>query len=461
MCTVTHAAAFGRIDSSESSSNAPAVVAIKPQPGAESTNVLIAYEDGSMSLWDLHARRPAATTRVKLCGIFAESGGGCVQWLGASGRSVVVAHDDGRIVTYDVPTVYPKAPVLAIVVTSQCFPGGSEGGGNCTMDGNAELIPEDGPPAFEPLRRICAVASGGFVSPVRSDGGASVQGAVLCVGGEVVGAGMDPARAVPFKVSSGGQSGLNPSLSLAPVTDESPMSLPWFGPVLDGVLITRVGRPESVVAACVLSEGGQIHVHDLRSLGCNPVGGDLIPGSVSIDERSEHYDAAAAAAVAAVVVSAAKLPCAEVLDPLPSLSATCAPACAVASPHLSLRRRKSSNSGLNIDSGLNKSHADRDAWGAEWPITGGHVDDVGAKWATRRERLRHLLAIPAGSDSKIRVFSDGIQPGRLVELCDPLAPGPNAGTTAADRAVTRCHVACGGSLLVVGRACGSVEVSLF
>ena len=89
------------------------------------------------------------------------------------------------------------------------------------------------------------------------------------------------------------------------------------------------------------------------------------------------------------------------------------------------------------------------------------MDDVGAKWATRRERLRHLLAIPAGSDSKIRVFSDGIQPGRLVELCDPLAPGPNAGTTAADRAVTRCHVACGGSLLVVGRACGSVEVSLF
>ena len=147
----------------------------------------------------------------------------------------------------------------------------------CLQDGNAELT-EDGP-AFEPLRRICAVASGGFVSPVRSDGGASVQGAVLCVGGEVVGAGMDPARAVPFKVSeSGGESaGLNPSLvrtavsapSFAPVgPDASPMhSLPWFGPVLDGVLITRVGRPECVTAACVLSEGGQIHVHDLHSLG--------------------------------------------------------------------------------------------------------------------------------------------------------------------------------------------------
>ena len=281
MCTVTHAAAFGRIDSSESTSNAPAVVAIKPQPGAESTNILIAYEDGSMSLWDLHARRPAATTRVKLCGIFAESGGGCVQWLGASGRSVVVAHDDGRLVTYGVPTVYPKAPVLAIVVTSQCLPGGSTDG---KASGDTSGT-EDGP-AFEPLRRICAVASGGFVSPVRSDGGASVQGAVLCVGGEVVGAGMDPARAVPFKVSgSGGESaGLNPSLvrtavsapsapgsapSFAPVgPDASPMhSLPWFGPVLDGVLITRVGRPECVTAACVLSEGGQIHVHDLRSLG--------------------------------------------------------------------------------------------------------------------------------------------------------------------------------------------------
>ena len=164
---------------------------------------------------------------------------------------------------------------------------------------------------------------------------------------------------------------------------------------------------------------------------------------MSIDERSEHY-----AAAAAVVVSVVKLPCAEVLDPLPGLSGTCAPACAVASPHLSLRR-KSTNSGLNIDSGLNRAHADRDAWGHEWPITGGHVDDMGAKWATRRERLRHLLAIPSGSDSKIRVFSDGLKPGRLVELCDPLAPGPNAGTTAADRAVTRCHVACGGEFLFI------------
>ncbi len=43
---------------------------------------------------------------------------------------MVVAHDDGRLVTYDVPTVYPKAPVLAIVVTSQCFPG-AEGNRSC------------------------------------------------------------------------------------------------------------------------------------------------------------------------------------------------------------------------------------------------------------------------------------------------------------------------------------------
>ena len=36
--------------------------------------------------------------------------------------------------------------------------------------------------------------------------------------------------------------------------------------------------------------------------------------------------------------------------------------------------------------------------------------------------------------------------------------GPNAGTTVADRAVTRCHVALGGCVLVIGRACGAVEV---
>jgi hypothetical protein len=157
----------------------------------------------------------------------------------------------------------------------------------CLQDGNAELT-EDGP-AFEPLRRICAVASGGFVSPVRSDGGASVQGAVLCVGGEVVGAGMDPARAVPFKVSSGGaergiKSFTRTHSCVGTLGTRVGTLVRARGSrcVTDVAAVVRSGAGRGAdhaggttgvrrTAACVLSEGGQIHVHDLRSLGCNPV----------------------------------------------------------------------------------------------------------------------------------------------------------------------------------------------
>ena len=47
--------------------------------------------------------------------------------------------------------------------------------------------------------------------------------------------------------------------------------------------------------------------------------------------------------------------------------------------------------------------------------------------------------------------------GRLTQ-CAMAAPGPSAGGSAKDRAVTVCHLACGGALLVVGRACGAVEI---
>ena len=67
--SIDHADAFGRYGKSgkrrvralgfSPDPPTPAVVAVKPQPRRESTRVLIAYADGSMSLWDLHRRRPA------------------------------------------------------------------------------------------------------------------------------------------------------------------------------------------------------------------------------------------------------------------------------------------------------------------------------------------------------------------------------------------------------------------
>ena len=45
---------------------------------------------------------------------------------------------------------------------------------------------------------------------------------------------------------------------------------------------------------------------------CNPVGGDAIPGSVSIDERSEHYDAADMDAVLAPWVAWQDAHCAKI-----------------------------------------------------------------------------------------------------------------------------------------------------
>ena len=56
--------------------------------------------------------------------------------------------------------------------------------------------------------------------------------------------------------------------------------MPWFGAVLDAVLIPGPpGRADVVQAAAVLSEGGQIHVHDLRFIdgGAGSTGG-ISPG---------------------------------------------------------------------------------------------------------------------------------------------------------------------------------------
>ena len=519
--SIAHPDAFGRYGKSGKSGKGeglgfsapaptPAVVAVKPQPRRESTRVLIAYADGSMSLWDLHRRRPLAayppiiaddasppgeSPPPPLVGVVDDTGGSCVRWVGGSGRTVAVAHIDGSVATYDVPTAEPggdsprfahsartiggSSSIAGIVRTRVTFPSegppaaasasASAAGDGFVEHGLSNTVEQNVEQTFEPTRRICAVAAGG-----PFDGWANSRaptGAVLCVGGESVGAVTDPARIVSLRGWRDGDEGEGEGEGDGDADGRNGQNgfgktwipMPWFGAVLDAVLIPGPpGRADVVQAAAVLSEGGQIHVHDLRFID----GGAGSTGGISPGDAEAPTEAPADSPAES---SAPRFPCAEVLDPMPSLSATCDPACALASPRLSsaLTSRVQTPAGTKDDSlsffspftPTSRAAVDRAAWGREWPVSGARVDEKARRWASRRERLRHVLAIPSGgSGGNVRVFSDGDpSPGKLTELAIA-APGPNAGTTVADRAVTRCHVALGGCVLVIGRACGAVEV---
>ena len=482
--SVAHADAFGGSGKGKgvAAARTPAVVAVKPQPRRESTHVLIAYADGSLTLWDLHLRRPRVTypppladASPPLVGIVDDAGGACVQWVGGSGRTVAVAHADGSVATYDVPRASGSgggsASIAAIVRTRVTFP--SEGPPAATATATATAIAGGDSPGgvspgfverFQPTRRICAI----FEPFDGRTNSRPPTGAVLCVGGQSVGAAADPARVVTLAPcdgdgdddEGGGEEGSGGS---GFEFGKTSIPLPWFGPVLDAVLIPRAGRADVVVAAAVLSEGGQIHVHDLRFIA-GACDGEK-PGDAEAPEETPAESSAPATNAPNTDASASRFPCAEALDPMPSLSATCDPACALASPRLlaAFRSRVRSPAGTNAPpfspTPTSQGDVDRAAWGREWPVSGACVDEKAARWASRREKLRHVLAIPSGEKSgNVRVFSDGDpSPGKLTEL-PGASPGPNAGTTAADRAVTRCHVALGGCLLVLGRACGAVEV---
>ena len=426
----------------------PAVVAVKPQPRRESTHVLIAYADGSMSLWDLHRRRPIAThppiefdesppgeSPPGLVGIVDDGGGACVQWVGGSGRTVAVAHADGSVATYDVPhasaiddasALRNRQSIAAIVRTRVTFP---SKGPPATTAGDETFVVE----GFEPTRRICAVAAGGPFDGWRTDSRRLPTGAVLCVGGEGVGAAADPARIVTLGTTEGDGDGDEGVTGVTGVTGESfgfgttSIPLPWFGPVLDAVLIRRAGSSDVVHSAAVLSEGGQIHVHDLRFMRAGTRTGER-PGDAEADATAPNSEApnseVPTASEESLAPAEARFPCAEVLDPMPSLSATCDPACALASPRLlaSLRSRVQTPAGTNTNTEsvfsptfTFQGAVDRAAWGAEWPVSGARVDEKSVKWASRREKLRHVLAIPSGEKSgNVRVFSDGDPfPGKL------------------------------------------------
>jgi len=185
------------------------------------------------------------------------------------------------------------------------------------------------------VRAVVARAAGGAMAPFRSGGGGGVAGVIAVVGGEGV-AQPDPARLIALAVDPiTGQYGLG---LCAAAPDREAAALPWFGPVCAVALAPPPGRPETAAAAVVLSEGGQIHVHDIRALfapapaAVPPPLDDAAAGSEVVEEEGwedggiGQLPPAAPAAAAAV----APLPVAEVLAPLPPLDTSCAPAVAAA-----------------------------------------------------------------------------------------------------------------------------------
>ncbi len=72
--------AGARVKEAGSTSRA-ACVAVEPQPGFETARALFAYADGRLSVWDLHAKKPAAVTSPS-AGAAALR---CATWVGNGG----------------------------------------------------------------------------------------------------------------------------------------------------------------------------------------------------------------------------------------------------------------------------------------------------------------------------------------------------------------------------------------
>ena len=192
------------------------------------------------------------------------------------------------------------------------------------------------------------------------------------IGGEATGS-PDPARLVPLAV--------NPRGELEPTGDV--VEMPWMGPARDVALASPAGRPEKVIAAVVLSEGGQIHVHDARAVGAGNATEETDSPSRTLESPGEGVgelppegvgelppEGADALHPSPFPTAPSPFPAAELLDPLPSLHPDCAPA-AVAS---SARMRRVASSRVD-DPREDDARLRRDAWGASWPVSGGAADD--------------------------------------------------------------------------------------
>jgi hypothetical protein len=194
-------ASAGKTTLASSESNA-ACVAVEPQPGFETARVLFAYADGRLAVWDLHAKKPAATFRPTPETKTAGDGVSrimCATWVGNGGGVIATGHDDGAVRLWIVPALGKPGSARRHAVAIACA---------------RAFHPRAGASADErmPVRALAARAVGAAGSSMaghahaghrgsgssgddRGDGGESRSAGVLaCVGGEAAGA-PDPAVA--------------------------------------------------------------------------------------------------------------------------------------------------------------------------------------------------------------------------------------------------------------------------
>lgn len=449
-------ASAGKTTLASSESNA-ACVAVEPQPGFETARVLFAYADGRLAVWDLHAKKPAATFRPTPETKTAGDGVSrimCATWVGNGGGVIATGHDDGAVRLWIVPALGKPGSARRHAVAIACA---------------RAFHPRAGASADErmPVRALAARAVGAAGSSMaghahaghrgsgssgddRGDGGESRSAGVLaCVGGEAAGA-PDPAVLVPLELDAAS----GPPRP-AEARKAGAVALPYFGPVTAVALASPPFRPETAAAAATLSEGGQIHVHDARALADGALFRRRDPPAVSpaLPSAEEASDGASTDPETSSSTSREPqkpLPAEEIVELMPRLAARCAPAATAASPGF-VRRF----AGALDAAGPDAFKSRREAWGDAWPLTGGAVDDAGRWFKGSVAVQRNVVAAAAAEGAAVRVCAEGV--GRFVPVA-LASPGPNAGMSAKDRAVTICHLACGGSMLVVGRRCGAVEV---
>ena len=454
---VLTSASAGKTTLASSESNA-ACVAVEPQPGFETARVLFAYADGRLAVWDLHAKKPAATFRptpeTKTESNENVSRIMCATWVGNGGGVIATGHDDGAVRLWIVPALGKPGSARRHAVAIACA---------------RAFHPRAGASADErmPVRALAARAVGAAGSSMaghahaghrgsgssgddRGDGGESRSAGVLaCVGGEAAGA-PDPAVLVPLELDAAS----GPPRP-AEARKAGAVALPYFGPVTAVALASPPFRPETAAAAATLSEGGQIHVHDARALADGALFRRRDPPAVSpaLPSAEEASDGASTDPETSSSTSREPqkpLPAEEIVELMPRLAARCAPAATAASPGF-VRRF----AGALDAAGPDAFKSRREAWGDAWPLTGGAVDDAGRWFKGSVAVQRNVVAAAAAEGAAVRVCAEGV--GRFVPVA-LASPGPNAGMSAKDRAVTICHLACGGSMLVVGRRCGAVEV---
>ena len=439
------------------------VVAIEPQPGFETARVLLAFANNRLTLWDLHAKKCAAVNVAMNGSAGTEIGElRCATWVGRGGGVLATGHDAGVVCVWQVPAIGKPGSLrrnAAQITLSNVFhpqPG----------DNLHERMPVRGVVA-----RAFGTAGGAMAGGVsgahhkRSASGVQNEskgtaeenpaiGVLACVGGEEPGA-LDFAVLVPMAGDSNGkQEGpRGPSLPCAPRTSQA-ATLPYYGPVTSLALASPPFREETTAAIFTLSEGGQIHVHDARLVGGANYPVDAAHAPVPDDTRGVENSAYSVSAevstsdVTAVGSARNPLPVEEIGQAMPRLAARCAPAGTAASPGLL------KSFATEIANAANARRALHETWGDAWPLTGGAPDDAG-RWFKGSAAPRNVLAAAAADGGGVHVCVEGV--GRFVPVA-LASPGPNAGMSPRDRAMTQCHLACGGAMLIIGRACGAVEV---